>query len=46
MCDGVVEGKGDATGDDGVAVEIVKWKGTGDGDRRVGVGDGEDERAR
>ncbi len=46
MCDGVVEGEGNGALDDGDAVVGVEGKGAGDGDRRVGVGGGEDERAR
>ncbi len=43
MCDGMVKGQGDATGDDAVVVVVVEGKCPGDGDGWVGVGDGEDE---
>ncbi len=39
MCDGMVEGKGNATGDDEVAVVVEEGKCPGDGDGWVGVGD-------
>ncbi len=46
VCDGMVKGQGNATGDDGVVVVVVEGKCPGDGDGWVGVGDDEDEWAR